>query len=129
MNNRLINFGLVIAFFLCYMEWGGGNSSFIFQAEHQILTRSEGWRSNFTHPIILAGLIGQLLLLYCAIRGNASKKLNWLGILILAPVVLIIFLAGALSMNWKMLLSVLPFIGLVILFWRNNRRKNGSASS
>ena len=129
MNNRLINFGLVIAFFLCYMEWGGGNSSFIFQAEHQILTQSEGWRSNFTHPIILAGLIGQLLLLYCAIRGNASKKLNWLGILILAPVVLIIFLAGALSMNWKMLLSVLPFIGLVILFWRNNRSKNGSASS
>jgi len=129
MNNRLINFGLVIAFFLCYMEWGGGNSSFIFQAEHQILIRSEGWRSNLTHPIILAGLIGQIILLYCAVWNKGGKKLNWLGILILSPVVFIILLAGALSLNWKMLLSVLPFIVLAILFWRNNRRKNGSASS
>lgn len=123
MNNRLINIGLVLAFFICYMEWGGGNSSFVFQSEYQIFTQSASWRDNFAHPIILAGLLGQLLFLYAAFKKTPSVKLTWAGILILSPVVLLIFLAGALSMNWKMVLSVLPFLALAVMFWRNNRKQ------
>ncbi|HNL40093.1 MAG TPA: hypothetical protein PKH43_13180 [Saprospiraceae bacterium] len=105
------------------MEWGGGNSSFVFQSEYQIFTQSASWRDNFAHPIILAGLLGQLLLLYAAFKKTPSVKLTWAGILILSPVVLLIFLAGALSMNWKMVLSVLPFLALAVMFWRNNRKQ------
>lgn len=105
------------------MEWGGGNSAFVFQSEVQIFTQSESWRDNFAHPIILAGLIGQLILLFAAFKKTPSRKLTWAGILILSPVVLLIFLAGALSVNWKMVLSVLPFLALVFLFWRNNRKQ------
>lgn len=122
MNNRLINIGLVLAFCICYMEWGGGNSSFVFQSEVQIFTQSESWRDNFAHPIILAGLIGQLILLFAAFKKPPSRKLTWAGILILSPVVLLIFLAGALSLNWKMVLSAFPFLTLAVMFWRNNRK-------
>lgn len=128
MTNRLINIGLVLAFFICYMEWGGGNSSFVFQSELQIFTQSESWRDNFAHPIILAGLIGQLILLFAAFKNPPSRKLTWAGILILSPVVLLIFLAGALSLNWKMVVSTLPFLALVVVFWRNGRTpKSGDA--
>ena len=119
---RLINIGLLLAFGICYMEWGQDMSSFVFQAEYEILTKKEGFWQNMTHPIILAGLVGQLLLIWCAFQKTPNKKLNWLGIIILSPVVLLLFTAGALALRVKMILSTLPFIIMVVVFWWNNRR-------
>jgi hypothetical protein len=33
----LLNIGLIIAFSIGYMQWGGGNSAFIFGTEYEIL--------------------------------------------------------------------------------------------
>lgn len=120
--NRLINIGLLLAFGICYMEWGLDKSTFVFQAEYEILTKKEGFWQNMTHPIILAGLIGQLLLVWCAFQKTPNKKLNWLGIIILSPVVLLLLIAGLLSLRVGMILSTLPFVVLTVLFWRNNRK-------
>lgn len=95
---------------------------FVFQGEYEIFFKKEGFWQTITHPIILAGLIGQLLLLWCAIRKAPNKKLNWLGIIILSPVVLLILLAGALSLNLKMVASALPFVVLTVVFWRYSRK-------
>ena len=96
---------------------------FVFQAEYEIFSKQEGFWQTLTHPIILAGLIGQLLLLYCVFRQAPNAKLNWLGIIILSPVVALVLLAGALSFNVKMVASTLPFVILTVVLWRYKRKK------
>ena len=120
---RIINIGLVLAFSLCYMEWGQGNSSFIFQTEYTLFTESEKLLSSITHPLILAGLIGQILLLISAIRKTPNRIVNMAGILILSPVVLLVLLAGSLSLNVKMIISALPFVVLGVIYFLKYRRK------
>lgn len=120
---RLINIGLLLAFSICYLEWGGGNSSFIFQAEYELFSNRDKLLSSLTHPLILAGLIGQILLLYSAFKKEPNRMLNSIGILILSPVVLLALLAGALSLNFKMIAAALPFIILsVIYFWKYRKQ-------
>ena len=130
MNNppiRYINLGLVLAFSICYMEWGQGQSAFVFQGAYEVFAQSKNLLSSLTHPLILGGFAGVLILLYCATKAAPNKTLNMAGLLVLGPVVLLILLAGSLSMNWKSILSTLPFVGLsvwwFVWWWRS--RKGG----
>ncbi|HLO73348.1 MAG TPA: hypothetical protein VK164_05375 [Flavobacterium sp.] len=123
MINRLLNIGLLIAFQFCYLEWPN-NSVFIFQAEYEIFTKTESLLSNLTHPIILLGLITQIILLLGAILNNFSKKINNIAVLLLSILVLFFFFVGILGWNYKIIASTTPFlifagIYLVSLFKRN----------
>jgi hypothetical protein len=119
---RFINIGLLLAFSLCYMEWGQGNSSFIFQTQYTLFSNTDNLMSSLTHPLIIAGLIGQLLLLYCAIKSNPNRIVNTSGILILSPVVLLTLLAGALAGNLKMIVSTLPYLVLAVIYFLRFRK-------
>lgn len=120
---RFINLGLLIAFLFCYLEWPPNNSTFIFQGEYEIFTNTKNWISNFTHPLILLGLIAQLILIYAFINPKVSTKLNHLGVIILTPIVLLFFVVGLLSFNFKIMGSTLPFIALVVYYVVLTRRK------
>lgn len=120
---RLVNIGLLLAFSICYLEWGGGNSSFIFQVEYELFRKTDDLLSSLTHPLILAGLAGQVLLLYSIFSKKPKRMLNSIGILILSPVVVLAFLAGALSLNWKMIASALPFIILTVIYFLKHRKQ------
>lgn len=122
MKLRLINIGLLLAFSLCYMEWGQGNSSFVFQTQYMLFSEWDKLWSSLTHPLILTGLIGQLLLLYCAFKSAPNRTVNTIGILILSPVVLLTLLAGALSVNLKMIASTLPFLALAVVYFLRFRK-------
>jgi len=119
---RLINIGLLVAYSLCYLEWGGGNSSFIFQAEYDLLSDKDKLLSSLTHPLILAGLIGQILLLYSIFSKKPNTRLNTIGVLVLSPVVLLALLAGVLSFNWKMIAAALPFVILSVIYFIKSRK-------
>ena len=118
----LFNIGLIIAFSIGYMQWGGGNSGFVFDAEYEILFKQKSLMDTLTHPIILAGLIGQLALLYSAFAKKPNKIVQIGGIILLGVVIFFIFLAGLLSFNFKMLASTLPFIVLCILYFREPKK-------
>lgn len=85
---------------------------FIFEAEYEIFTNTKNWVSNFTHPIILAGFVAQLLLLYGALFQKAHRKLITLGILLLGLVVLLFLIVGILGLNAKIILAALPYLCL-----------------
>jgi len=120
---RFINLGLLIAFLFCYLEWPPNNSTFIFQGEYEIFTNTKNWVSNFTHPLILLGLIAQLILIYAFISPKVNTKLNHLGVIILTPIVLLFFVVGLLSFNFKIMGSTLPFLALVVYYIVLTRRK------
>lgn len=121
---RFINIGLLLAFSLCYMEWGQGNSSFVFQTQYALFSKMDDLWASITHPLILSGLIGQLLLLYCAFKSTPNRTVNAIGILILSPVVLLTLLAGALSVNLKMIASTIPFLILAVVYFLRFRKRS-----
>lgn len=115
---KLVNLGLFLSFFLCYLEWGGGQSIFIAQAAYELVfVQGLSWNT-VLHPVILSCILGLLALLYSVVVNKPNRWVNVLGVVLLSVVVFIFFLAGALSGNLRMIGSNLPFFVLVGVFFR-----------
>ncbi|UGS24879.1 hypothetical protein [Flavobacterium channae] len=114
---RLINLGLLLSFQFCYLEWPN-NTSFIFQAEYEIFRSKEHWLQNFTHPIILVGLLSQILILISIIYNDFSPKWNLLGVIALSPIVLVFVLVGLLTLNEDIIISTVPYLIFCYLFFK-----------
>ena len=119
---RLIIIGLILSFLICYLEWGMDQSSFVFQAEYDILIRKPQLQT-FLHPVVLAGLIGQFLLVFSVLRIIPNKKMALTGLIPLLLFVVFLFLIGLFSLNMKILTSTLPFLFLSILFFTRYRKE------
>lgn len=119
-KNRIINLGLLLSFLICYLEWAGGNSGFLFQFEYSVFSTNAN-QNTFAHPLIFIPLLGQLLLLISVFYPN--KRLTLFGIILLSVLVLVILLVGVLSFNLKIILSTIPFITISILFIENYRKQ------
>ena len=120
---RFINIALILAFMLCYTEWGQGFSTFIFQIEYDFFFKRGANSDTLSHPFVLAGLAGQLMLLYAAITNGRPFWLNIVGMVLLGLIVLFFLLIGVLSGNGKIMLSTLPFISLVVVFFYVRKRQ------
>ena len=96
------------------MEWGGGNHSFVFEIQLKVFTNRADFISNFTHPVILVGLIGQVILGIAIFRSHL--RFGWIltAIILLGIPILLILMSALFSSNLKMILSTLPFLGLAI---------------
>ena len=115
---KLVNLGLFLSFFLCYLEWGGGQSIFIAQAAYELVfVQGLSWNTAL-HPVILSCILGMSALLYSVVVNKPNRWVNVLGVVLLSVVVFIFFLAGALSGNVRMIGSNLPFLVLAGVFFR-----------
>ena len=119
--NRLLNLGLLIAFQFCYLEWPN-HSMFVFEAEYDIFSKTESLFNNLMHPIILLGLITQLLLLLGFVLKYFNKKMNNIAVLLLSILVLFIFLIGILDWNYKIITSTTPFLFLAGIYFTKLRK-------
>ena len=119
--NRLLNLGLLIAFQFCYLEWPN-HSMFVFEAEYDIFSKTESLFNNLMHPIILLGLITQLLLLLGFVLKYFNKKINNIAVLLLSILVLFIFLIGILDWNYKIITSTTPFLILAGIYFTKLRK-------
>ena len=118
---RLINISLFLSVLICYLEWSGGNSGFIFQMELDIL-RNQRNSNTFLHPVIFVPLAGQILLLTSILRPK--KMLTLCATILLLLLVLLFLLVGVLAGNIKMILSDFPFLTLSIYFFFSYRKFN-----
>ena len=119
--NRLLNLGLLIAFQFCYLEWPN-HSMFVFEAEYDIFSKTESLFNNLMHPIILLGLITQLLLLLGFVLKYFNKKINNIAVLLLSILVLFIFFVGVLDWNYKIITSTTPFLILAGIYFTKLRK-------
>lgn len=120
---RLLNGGLLISFLFCYLEWAGGNSTFIYKAEWDIFTNLNNLQQNFSHPIILICLFGQVAILYSVLATNPIKWINVTGVILLMVFVFFLWLIGWMALNKKMILLNFPFLAFAFFFLKLNRRK------
>ncbi len=115
MKRKILNGLAVLTSLVGYLEWGGGNSSFLFQAEWEVLGKFVSDPVAAAHPFTLLPLLGQVLLLITLFQREPSRWLTYIGIACLSLLLVFMFLIGLLSLNFKILLSTIPFIVAAVL--------------
>jgi hypothetical protein len=119
---RILNVVALLTFLACYLEWGKDKSEFFFQLEYYVFLQNPTIDS-FTHPLIFAPLIGQILLLYATFQKAPSWKIIIVGLTPLTLVALLVFTVGILSSNIKIAVSPIPFLLVLIVYIRTFRKK------
>lgn len=113
---RILNSTLLVAFQFCYLEWPPNNSLFIFQGELEIAFKTDKLINNLSHPVILSGLVAQIILLLGVLYPKLNKKVNLVGVVLLFLLVFLFFIVGIFSKNYKITCSTLPYLVLFVIY-------------
>ena len=122
MKSKVINLLLIITSLLGYLEWGGGNHIFLFTGEIEIIHKLFTNPTSAVHPFTLIPLMGQILLLITLSQKSPSKILTYISIAGLGLLLGFMFIVGLMSMNFKIIISTIPFIVVSILAIRHYRK-------
>jgi len=123
MKRKILNLLLIITSLFGYLEWGTENKMFLFQGEWEVLVKLFQDPVAAAHPFTLMPLFGQILLLITLFQKEPGKILTFIGLACLSLLLLFMFLIGILSLNFKILLSTIPFIITGVLVMIESRRK------
>ena len=115
MKLKILIFLLIATSLICYLEWGVGNKSFLFGVEYEVFKQIFTGQKLLSHPFILLPLLGQILLLITLFQKKPNKILIYIGIACLGLLSALILLVGILAVNYKILISVLPFFATTII--------------
>ena len=123
MKSKILNILLIITSLIGYLEWGGDNHVFLFQGETEIIIKLFTNPASVIHPFILLPLVGQIFLLITLFQKSPGKILTYFSITSLGLLLGFMFVIGLLSMNFKIVLSTIPFMitaELTIRHFREN---------
>lgn len=121
MKSKFINFLLILTSLIGYLEWGGNNQTFLFQAEADIVLKFFSEPQSLIHPFIVLPLLGQILLLITLFQKKPGKILTYFGIGTLGILLGFMFVIGIIGFNFKIIISTLPFILIAIYAIGNYR--------
>jgi hypothetical protein len=121
MKSKILNILLIITSLFGYLEWGGNNHSFLFQAEVGIISTLLTDPVSVLHPFTLLPMTGQLVLIITLFQNKPGKLLTYTGIGGLGILLASMFVIGIVSLNYKIVLSTIPFIFIAVLAIRHNR--------
>lgn len=123
MKKKILNAALILTSLIGYLEWGAGNHSFLFQAEGEVLSKLFTDPMSVLHPLTLLPLFGQIILFLTLFQKTPNKIMTYIGLTGLAALLFFITLVGVLGMNYKIVLSTVPFIVTSILVVKEYRKK------
>lgn len=110
MKLKILLLLLFISSLFGYLEWGGDNHSFLFQAEFDIFKKLIQDPAGIAHPFTILPILGQILLVIAVLQRRASRTLIYMGIGNIGILVVFMFFIGIISLNMKIVGSVLPFV-------------------
>lgn len=110
MNDRALNLSLLLVSLFGYLEWGKDNSSFLFEAEYEVVRLLLTDPVKAAHPFSLLPLLGQMLLLITLFQKKPGRGLTLTGIACIGLLLLFMFFIGIAGPNFKILASTLPFL-------------------
>lgn len=122
MKSKILNLLLILTSLIGYLEWGGGKHLFLFQAEAEIFSKLFSDPLSVLHPLIFMPLIAQIILLITLFRSKPSKLLTYISIGCLSTLLVLMLLIGLMSLNFKMIFSVIPFITVAVITILHHRR-------
>lgn len=123
MKSKVLNGILLLTSLLGYLEWGGGNGSFLFQAELDIVRKSFSDPTSAFYPFILIPMGGQIMLLVTLFQKHPGKLLTFTGMGCIAILLFFMFFIGLIGMNYRIVLSTTPFLIASIITIRHYRQR------
>ena len=122
-RTKKINLALLLTSFTGYLEWGGGSHGFLLTLEAEVLKKLFSDPFAVLHPFTVLPLLGQIMLMATLLQKEPSRVLSILGMISLGILIMMIFLIGILTVNFKILFSAVPFLVAAFLAIRNFRRQ------
>jgi len=116
---KILNNLLILTSLIGFLQWGKDSHLFLFQAEAEIIGKLFTDPTSVLHPFTVLPLGGQIILLITVFQKNPSKVLTLIGLSGLALLLLFMLLVGILSVNFKIIISTLPFVIVAILSIRH----------
>jgi len=122
MKGKILNLLVILTSLIGFLQWGKGNSMFLFQAEAEVLSKLFVSPMDVIHPLIMLPLLGQILLLVTLIQKEPNKILTLSGVCALGLLLGLMFIVGLIDLNIKILASTIPFLIMVILIFRHHKK-------
>ncbi|HEY9113437.1 MAG TPA: hypothetical protein VIN10_01980 [Bacteroidales bacterium] len=124
MKSKVLNMLVLISSLFGFLEWGGGNKMFLFQLEAEVFSKFIQDPLSTLHPFIILPFLGQALLLITLFQKKPGKILTYFGISGIGTLLLVMFLIGCLNLDFKILLSTIPFLAISFYtIWYNMKIK------
>lgn len=116
-KTKLLNASILISTFIIFLQWGVEDklSYFLIEIEKEVLYQLLFETHNVLHPFILFPISAQLGLAYTLLQSKPSLWISYFGIGLISILVSIIFIGGLLTLNYKILLSSIPFYSFSFL--------------
>ncbi len=121
MKSKLLNLGLFLSSLIGYLEWGQDNHQFLFQSEAEIISKLFTDPMSMLHPFTILPLFGQILLIITLFQKQPGRIMTYTAIACIGILLLLMFVIGIISMNFKILFSTLPFLILGFITIRHHR--------
>lgn len=125
MQKKLLNAGLLVSSLFGYLEWGQGQTTFLYQAELELIAIALRSPGEALHPFTLLPVLGQLALAVTLFQRTPGKGLTYAGIVGIGVLLALMFVIGVMGMNMRILFSTVPFLGLAVLAMRAHRTTAG----
>jgi hypothetical protein len=122
MKSKILNFLLILFSLFGYLEWSGNQHIFLFEAEIEIFSKFFINPKSVIHPFIILPIIAQFLLLITLFQKTPSKKITYISIFGLGLLVYFLLFVGLISLNYKILISTIPFIVVSIVTTLHHRK-------
>ena len=120
---KVLNIILLVTSLFAYLEWGGGNHTFLFQGEMEVIRLLFSKPGSAVHPFTIIPMLGQLILLFTLFQKQPGKWLTYTGLGCIGLLLLFIFVIGIMGLNYKIILSSTPLIITAIITIRVHSRK------
>jgi hypothetical protein len=121
MKSKVYNVLLIATSLIGYLQWGGNHHLFLFQAEAEIVSKLFSDPVSALHPLTILPLAGQIILIVTLFQKQPGKILTYIGIGCLGVLLGLMFVIGAVDLNFKILFSTLPFLVVAVLAIRHFR--------
>lgn len=125
MHLKVLNLSVILTSLAGYLEWGGGNSVFLFQAEAELLAKAIGDPTAVIHPFTVLPVLGQLALLITLFQQTPGKRLTYSGIGGIGLLLALMFVIGVIDLNLKIVASTVPFLAMSVVTVRAHRSDRG----
>ena len=122
MKVRILHLLLLLSSLLGYLEWGGNHHIFLFQGEAEIISKLFSHPLSVLHPLVILPLAAQIMLLINMIKRKPNKVIAFTAIAGLGILFGLMFIIGLMSLNFKIIISTIPFLIVVFLIVRQYRK-------
>ncbi len=120
---------LFASFMCCYLEWPPDNHYFVFEVANELLFEKTEKADAFSHPLVMLPFLGQLLALIAVFLPRPKRWMAITAIALMGTLVLMLLVVGLLGRNWKISLSVVPFIVSAVWCWREMRKSDTAVTT